>query len=121
MDKEPAGRVIDFRPNDAPRWVPVKRDEVRCKHKGTIKVCEQSRTIECGTCGCVLDPFDYFWELAKEESILDNHINHLRNALRLKQVEYEELDRKVKGLRATHNKLRKTTPQTDGTLSADAH
>ncbi len=37
-----------------------------CGHRHSILVCEEDRTVECGTCGAKLDPFDALATVMRE-------------------------------------------------------
>lgn len=103
-------KVIQFRPLDEPRFLAKKKDKPFCKHGQTIVVDDQNRIIECSVCGAVLDPFDYFWQLAQEETGLVNHIRHFKSQREVLAKEVELLEKKLKSLKSSLRTQQKAIP-----------
>lgn len=53
---------------------PEKR---RCGHRAVF-VAAEHRMLECQNCGAMVDPFDFLWETAREESSLTAEVEALK-------------------------------------------
>lgn len=90
-DPQPKGTVVPF--------ALARRRKGYCEHI-PVYVVEETRMLECRSCGAMVDPFDYMWKWACKGTRLTDGIKHLEGELRRMNAELEDLKRQRANLKA---------------------
>ena len=102
MPEEPFN-VVPLNPDDERELDVARKDPgtYKCGFCECVDLDPVKRIITCRRCGFVVDPFDYLDGWAKEGHRFMSGLNGLKARTRILRAQHDDLERRVKNLRAT--------------------
>lgn len=100
-------KVIAFRTEDGLPLSPRRFTKACYPHCKGAWINEEARTVECRTCGRMIEPFDYLWGWAIEGNSMERHMSAMKERTRLLDAEVRVLEDRIRELKSEQRKASK--------------